>query len=96
MQKIEAALTIDGMATEKIFDPGEIGFSKRSVESADAGILVGDPLVASDSVVVASLDEKRTGKNQSSEVSIVKGVAHVPIRHFPQRIFIRRSSTNCS
>src|SRR4051794_27018252 len=81
VEELERSDAVDLMRAKEELDLGPLWDSEYRVKPPHLGILVGDPLVGSDAVVVAPFDHERPWRNQRGHLRVVEGPAEVELRH---------------
>ena len=83
MEEVEGGFGAHAVSALEVGDGGAVGEAELGIEPADFGVFVGDPSIAPDEVAVAAFDHERAGDHERGHFRIIKGLAEIPVGHFP-------------
>ena len=79
LEKLERLLPADAVPALEERDVGAIRQPVLRVEPAHLRVLVGDPTVSSDAIVMSTLDHEGTRKDEVGHLGVVEGLAEIPV-----------------
>ena len=82
-EKLEGAFAVDRVASIEVFHLCSIRKTKLHVQPEHLGVFIGNQTVLADLIVMPAFYHEGARENQIGHLSVVKGVPHVKIGHFP-------------